>query len=58
LECALGVVGKDLDEQDFNGIDLVSFGFRNVGDIDLQWISATENPNKFQKTRFWKEKIS
>jgi len=27
-----------------------------VGDIDLQRISATENSNKFQKTRFWKEK--
>jgi hypothetical protein len=27
-----------------------------VGDIDLKVISATENPNKFQKTRFWKEK--
>jgi hypothetical protein len=28
LECALGVVGKDLDKQDFNGIYLVRFGFR------------------------------
>jgi hypothetical protein len=27
-----------------------------VGDIDLKVISATENSNKFQKTRFWKEK--
>ncbi len=25
-------------------------------DIDFQVISATENSNKFQKTRFWKEK--
>ncbi len=24
--------------------------------IDLKVISATENSNKFQKTRFWKEK--
>jgi hypothetical protein len=27
-----------------------------VGDIDFLMISATENLNKFQKTRFWKEK--
>ncbi len=27
-----------------------------MGDIDLQVISATENSNKFQKIRFWKEK--
>jgi hypothetical protein len=27
-----------------------------VGDIDFQTISASESSNKFQKTRFWKEK--
>jgi hypothetical protein len=27
-----------------------------VGDIHLKVISTTENLNKFQKTRFWKEK--
>jgi hypothetical protein len=27
-----------------------------VGDIDLKVISAAENSNKFQKTRFWNEK--
>jgi hypothetical protein len=27
-----------------------------VGNIDFFVISATENSNKFQKTRFWKEK--
>jgi hypothetical protein len=27
-----------------------------VGDIDFLVISATENSNKFPKTRFWKEK--
>jgi hypothetical protein len=27
-----------------------------VGDIDFKVISAAENSNKFQKTRFWKEK--
>jgi hypothetical protein len=27
-----------------------------VGDIDLKVIFGSENPNKFQKTRFWKEK--
>jgi len=27
-----------------------------VGNIDLKVISIAENSNKFQKTRFWKEK--
>jgi hypothetical protein len=27
-----------------------------VGDIDFKVISAAENSNKFQETRFWKEK--
>jgi hypothetical protein len=27
-----------------------------VRDIDFEGISAAENSNKFQKTRFWKEK--
>jgi hypothetical protein len=27
-----------------------------VGDIDFQLISTTENSNKFQNTKFWKEK--
>ncbi len=27
-----------------------------MGDIDFEVISAAENSNKFQKTRFWKEK--
>jgi hypothetical protein len=27
-----------------------------VADINLKVLSATENSNKFQKTRFWKEK--
>jgi hypothetical protein len=38
---------KDLDEQ-----DLIE-----CGDIDFQVISAIENSNKFQKTRYWKGKI-
>ncbi len=43
---------QDLDEQ-----DLMEFiWFQNEGDIDFQLISAAENANKFQKTRFWKEK--
>jgi hypothetical protein len=29
-----------------------------VGDNDFKVISAAENSNKFQKTRFWKEKLS
>jgi hypothetical protein len=28
-----------------------------VGNVDLKMISATENSNKFQKTRFWKENL-
>ncbi len=46
---------KDLDEQDLWNL----FGkiwIQNVGDIDLKVIYAAENSNKFQKTRFWKEK--
>jgi hypothetical protein len=27
-----------------------------VGDVDFKVIFAIENSNKFQKTRFWKEK--
>ncbi len=27
-----------------------------MGDIDFEVISTAENSNKFQKTRFWKEK--
>ncbi len=27
-----------------------------MGDIDFEVISAAQNSNKFQKTRFWKEK--
>jgi hypothetical protein len=27
-----------------------------VGDIDFRVISSTENSNKFQNTKFWKEK--
>jgi hypothetical protein len=27
-----------------------------VGDIDLKMISTSQNSNKFQKTKFWKEK--
>jgi hypothetical protein len=46
---------KDLDKQDL----MEFFGkiwIQNVGDIDYKVISAAENSNKFQKTRFWKEK--
>jgi hypothetical protein len=34
----------------------VRLGFRMWEDIDFKVISAAENSNKFQKTRFWKEK--
>ncbi len=29
-----------------------------MGDIDFRVISTTENSNKFQNTKFWKEKKS
>jgi len=49
---------KDLDEQDLMGISFGKIWIQNVGDIDFEVISTAENSNKFQKTRFWKEKIS
>jgi len=55
LECAFDVVGKIL----MSRIKWNLFGkiwIQNVGDIDLKVIFGSENPNKFQKTRFWKEK--
>jgi hypothetical protein len=36
------------------GFYLVRFGFRMW--VDFKVISTDENSNKFQKTRFWKEK--
>ncbi len=58
LECALGVVGKILMSR-VSRIKWNLFGkiwIQNVGDIDFKVISAAENSNKFQKTRFWNEK--
>ncbi len=58
LECALGVVGKILMSR-MSSIKWNLFGkiwIQNVGDIDFKVISAAENSNKFQKTRFWNEK--
>jgi len=55
LECAFGVIGKIL----MSRIQWNSFGkiwIQNVGDIDFKVIFPAENSNKFQKTRFWKEK--
>jgi hypothetical protein len=55
LECAFGVVGRILMRR----IKWILFGkiwIQNVGNIDFQVIFATENSNKFQKPRFWKEK--
>ncbi len=40
----------------FNGIELVRFGFRVWEILIFKWFFAIENSNKFQKTRFWKEK--
>jgi hypothetical protein len=54
LECALGVVGKILMSR-MSSIKWNLFGkiwIQNVGDIDFKVISAAENSNKFQKTRF------
>jgi hypothetical protein len=55
LECAFDVIEKTL----MSKISWNLFGkiwIQNVGDIDLKVISTPENSNKFQKTRFWKEK--
>jgi hypothetical protein len=55
LECAFDVVRKILISQVLWNL----FGkiwIQDAGDIDLKVISATENSNKFLKTRFWKEK--
>jgi hypothetical protein len=55
LECAFGIVGKIL----MSRISWNLFGkiwIQNVGDIDFKVNSAFENSNKFQKTKFWKEK--
>jgi hypothetical protein len=54
LECAFDVNGKILMSRILWNL----FGktwIQNVGDIDLKMIFATENSNKFQKTRFRKE---
>ncbi len=40
----------------FNEILFGKIWIQNVRDIDFEVISAAENSNKFQKTRFWKEK--
>jgi DNA replication protein DnaC len=50
-----GVHGKIL----MSRIEWNLFGkiwIRNLEDIDFEVISAAENLNKFQNTRFWKEK--
>jgi hypothetical protein len=56
LECAFGVVGKILMSRIYWNL----FGeiwIQNVRDIYIfEAISIVENSNKFQKTRFWKEK--
>jgi hypothetical protein len=40
----------------FNGIYLVRFGFRMWEILILKWFLPPKIQNKFQKTRFWKEK--
>ncbi len=45
---------KDLYEQDL--MEFIDFGFRMWEILILKVICAPENSNKFQKTRFWKEK--
>jgi hypothetical protein len=51
LECAFHVVGKILMRKIY-GIYLVRFGFRMWEILSFKVISAAENSNKFQKTRF------
>jgi len=41
----------------FSGIYLVRFGFRMWEILVFKVISAAENSNKFQKPRFWKERL-
>jgi hypothetical protein len=51
LECAFGVIGETL----MSRIEWNLFGkiwIQNMEDIDFYVISAAENSNKFQKTRF------
>jgi hypothetical protein len=40
----------------FNGIHLVRFGFRMLEILIFKWFLQLKNSNKFQKTKFWKEK--
>jgi hypothetical protein len=52
---------KDLDEQGFNGIYSIRFGFRMWEIIDFKVISAAEkNSKKFQKDQvlFWEGNVS
>jgi len=62
LQCAFGVVGKIVMSRFFSEeIQVIEeilgkVWIQNVGDIDFKVISATDNSNKFQKTRFWEEK--
>jgi hypothetical protein len=55
LECAFGVVGKILISR-IPGNLFGKVWIQNLGDIDLKVISVTQNSNKFQETRIWKEK--
>jgi hypothetical protein len=47
---------NDVNFVKFLGVTSGKIWIQNVGDIDFKVISATENSNKFQKNRFWKEK--
>jgi hypothetical protein len=51
LECAFGVVGKIL----MSKIEWNLFGKIWILNVEIL-IFVAENSNKFQKTRFWKEK--
>jgi hypothetical protein len=46
---------KDLDEQDLMEYIWLEW-IQNAGNIDFKVISAAENSNKFQNTRFCKKK--
>ncbi len=43
---------KDLDEQDLKQNIFGKIWIQSEGDIDFKVISAADNSNKFQKTRF------
>ncbi len=58
LKCAFGVVRKiSMSRIQWNLFGKIWIQKCGRYGSDLKAISAAENSNKFQKTRFWKEKL-